>query len=941
MKFVSLISVLLAVSLSAVAQDDVVDFEENEIGTPEEIDTEGLFDDELEPLDEGEIIRPRRPQPSPKITPSAPRFPEPKKIKSPGGPGRKLPTLPGRVPGKNEKLRMDFVQVDIEEVVKYFSERLQKKFIYDPSILNGKITIISPTPVTLEEAWGAFLSALEVRKYVVYPAGPYLKIEKASNARKTPVPIYSKSTPQSDAYITRIVILKYLSVNDIRTAIRNLLSRTGGDVIVHAPTNTLIISDYAYNIRRIVRILNTLDIEGFQEQIEVIELEHASAADVARKVSDFFPQQSSSRSSRSKTTSAASSKKGVVQKVVADERTNSIILLGSERGIEQVKKFIKRIDVPVDGGGGQIHVYRLKNVKAEEISGTLSSLTSGSSNNRRTTSAPRPGSTAAKQGSAVASLLGGEVKITADASTNSLVIQASTRDFEVLKKIIAQLDIRRKQVFIESAILSADIGGNVDAGIGAAGPVGLTSALSRSADSTLGDDGIRRTNKSGFFGAIGNAPTSLESLFANPLALMGMALGFRSGGTFPVSVPDGNGGNTTVKLPLLSAVLRLTATNSNVNVISTPHILATDNEEASIIIGEEIPQTAGTTRDAAGVTQANITRVRVATELTITPQINEADYITLKIKQVVDDVSTRQTIADTFGTNKREMNTTVIVKDVQTIVIGGLMQNRNVVTDTKVPFLGDIPVLGWLFKRQVKEKKKSNFLLFLTPHIIHDTADMNDKFFEKIKERHDFLDEVGMKQEDYKLNFPRLSQKQIDMLDSQYLETVRNLKLEPLEMRTEPSFREVPQQPKVRPMPQPQEPFRMEPAPQLKPAQPSPALETEPEFIPETEPFLIPEAQPLKPSPAPVPGSTSQPGFKPLPQPQFKETLPEPSLKPGKPSPLPTPANGDEIPFIEDEGQAPKLRPLDTPLDERDLIDIPPEDDHTNLQLYPSGKKTI
>lgn len=692
------------------------------------------------------------------------------------------------IPNPNEKLRMDFIQTDIEEVVKYFSERLRKKFIYDPSILSGKITIISPTEVTVAEAYQAFLSAMEIRGYVVYPTGAYLKIEKVNNARKSPVPLYQNSLPLDDSYVTRIITLKFLSVGDIRRAVQDLVSRTGGDVIEHAPTNTLIVSDYASNIRRIIRILNILDVEGFQEQIEVIPLEFANAQEVAQKINEIFPTGGSSasarrttrRSRRTATSSAARNNgEGVIQKVVSDDRTNSLIILGSERGIEQVKRFIAEIDVPIEGGDGQIHVYPLQNVNAEDLSQTLASLTANASGNqsstttRRTTRTQR---TTSQQDNAQnsANLFDGDVRITADPRTNALIVQSSRRDFEILKGIIRQLDVRRRQVFIESVILETTVGGNSSFGTNVRGPLARTSALGREAGQTDGAD--KSTAAFGFGGlSAGGLAGTLSGLLGST-AITGLALGFQSGGTIDIPVPNPSGGDaTTQSVPLLTAVVQLAANNNRINVLSTPHILATANEEAVISIGEEIPQISSVQNTDAGNQISNFNRIRVATELSITPQINAGDYLTLKIQQQINERGA-EVIPDSgqIATTTREATTTAIVKDGQTIVIGGIMRDVKTESITKVPFLGDIPILGWLFKSRSSNTNKVNLLLFITPHIIRDTADADDQFFKRLKQREGFLKSVGI-DEARGVPISGYSPEQLNFLDEDY---IKSLKLE-------------------------------------------------------------------------------------------------------------------------------------------------------------------
>ncbi len=772
---------LLALPFALWAQDDFI---QNEGQGP---NVNGLFDEELEQLDQPPVQNPE-----PTATPMPSRsvdYPEPKTVKSsPSKSGKGLPDLPtAAVPRSNEKLRMDFVQVEIEELVKYFGERLKKKFIYDPSTLQGKITIISPTEVTLHEAWGAFLSALEVRGYIVFPVGSYLKLEKAANARKAPVPVIEGSTPNDDSYVTRIVMLKYLQVNDIQQAVRTLLSRTGGDLITHNATNTLIISDYAFNIKRIIRILDILDVEGFQEQIEIIALRNASAQDIARKVTDFFPSAGGAGGPGGvaglRRRGSGGSSDGVIQKIVPDERTNSVIVLGSERGIEQVKKFIARIDVPTENGGGRIHVYPVQNVKAEEISATLASLASGQKD-KRLPSIPMPLTNPTTPGGDLDVANLGDVKITADKATNSLVIQSSPRDFEVLKTIIRKLDIRRRQVFIEGAILEARVTRNSEYGMQFTGPLARTSALGQT-----GTDG--RYNESGFVGTLNGMgfDSLILGALKNPASLTGMALGFRSGGNYNVTYTDAAGNPQTAKLPLLSAILKLSALNTDVNVISTPHILATANEEASILIGTEIPQQAGTETTTGGNVSRNITRLRVATELKITPQINSGDYITLKINQKIDDAGESTDLGVT--TTKREAATTVIVKDEQTVVIGGLMRDVKKSTISKVPFLGDIPILGWLFKTRSSQTEKVNLLLFLTPYIIRNTGDMNDQFFRKLKEREGFLKDIGLA-EKKEVPSKGLTEEQLKMLDPNYVKSLQKHTESTKRSEEEPQVEETP-----------------------------------------------------------------------------------------------------------------------------------------------------
>jgi hypothetical protein len=330
-------------------------------------------------------------------------------------------------------------------------------------------------------------------------------------------------------------------------------------------------------------------------------------------------------------------------------------------------------------------------------------------------------------------------------------------------------------------------------------PVVRTSKLG-SSDPDMGSP------KSGGLLGIGGFTNSQELLgtlggLVGTSALAGMALGFQSGAQVKFSVPSATGGAPTeVQVPLLSAILRLAATNSNLNVLSTPHILATANEEATISIGEEIPQVASTQGTQGQAVVSNFTRIRVATELAITPQINAGDYLTLNIKQKVNQRGD-EVAAGQFAINTREASTTAIVKDGQTIVIGGIMRDQTDNFVSKVPFLGDIPILGWLFKSKRSESRKVNLLLFLTPHIIKQDTDADEVLFKKLKERQNFLKDQGIPE---KQNIPLggLNPSYLELLDEEY---IRSLQVEP-RLSVKPS--EKVQELNTRPIPTPSIPPR-------------------------------------------------------------------------------------------------------------------------------------
>jgi len=533
-------------------------------------------------------------------------------------------------------------------------------------------------------------------------------------------------------------------------------------------------------------------------------------------------------------------------------------------------------------------------VKAEDISQTLAALAQGLSKKAGANSGfggipsnPNlPGGQAQMAGPTTASLLSGEVKITADAPTNSLVIQASPRDFDVLKSIIQKLDIRRRQVFIESAILEAKIGKSSTFGTQGYGPFGRTEFLQK--DKSGSDAAVK---SAGIF-SIGSLAGSLDSLLQRPGDLTGLALGFRSGGSYTIQSSDGKGGTVDTKVPLLSAIIRLASTSDNFNVLSTPHVLATANEEATISIGEEIPQITASTKSDAGNLTNSYTRVRVATELNITPQINADDYLTLKIKQKVNSVGEKGPDGQ-YNTINREASTTAIVKDQQTIVIGGLMEDRKTVSEKKVPFLGDIPILGWLFKSRDTTKSKVNFLLFLTPHIIKDVGNMKDQFFRKLKERQEFLKEIGM-DEQKGVPVGGLSDDQIKMLDKDYVKSLDRMQLEVL-----------PQGPDISPS-------------ELNPSKVDPEMQIiEPKANQSTEPKASKTPAPeVKSEPAPSPVQTPAPATEVPVEAPVAPLVPEVPVPESKPE-----AKPETLPELKPQGEVPPLLPPGP-----ELLDSPPEE---------------
>ncbi len=628
-----------------------------------------------------------------------------------------------------DMVNLDFQDADIKDVIKSISEITGKNFILDDRI-RGRVTIISPTPVTVDEAYQAFISALELKNYtVIKTTGRTYKVVPSRVAKSSPITTISdRETPYGDTFITRLIPIRYISASEISKSLKTLVS-PNGTISEYGPTNTLIVTDSASNIRRLMKIIGKLDKEGSVEGVEVIPLKNASAQEVAQKLLSIFPQ----KREGSLLTKALAKRRGIqepavaqsISKIIPDDRTNSLIVVANRQGLERLLDIVKRLDIEVKAleGRGKIHVHYLEHADAEELAATLSSLSSGS---RTPTRRPTPvtrrtntkGNTSASSpvGATTIEIFEGEIKIAPDVATNSLVITASAPDYDALKGVISKLDIPRPQVFVEALIME----------------VSMTKLSKIGTAGSGGGQAGSANNPTTLFGA--TQLGGLSSLILNPAAATGLAVGFRSR---EISVPTGNG--TSISVPIYGALFRAWQENDVFNIISTPNILTTDNKEAEIVIGKVVPVITAQQQSTTGTSNLinSISREKVATTLKVTPQINESDFVTLDIYQEISEVIGQ---SDTLGptTSTRSAKTTVVVQDGQTVVIGGLIKDKYSKTVTKVPILGDIPLLGLLFRNTSKNIDKINLMIFITPHIIHKPMDLQRVTVEKNKQRRRF-----------------------------------------------------------------------------------------------------------------------------------------------------------------------------------------------------------
>lgn len=699
-----------------------------------------------------------------------------------------------------DTVMLDMVAKDITDVIKFFAEITGRNFILTDD-LRGEVTIISHTPVTVAEAYEAFLSALEVEGYTTVTVGGMTKVVPTGNAGNAPLRVYEgENIPYTDNFVTQIIQLDNVNVSEISSVVKDLAG-SAAKIIAYAPTNTLIITDSAVNIRRVYRIINQLDVAAPRAQLEIIPLNHATAQDVERVIEELYgtaesssssSSQSSESSRRSRSTSRRSrrnrqnqdtpaaptssatqvgSEGKYIEKIIADERTNSLIVLANEEAMAAVKRLIADLDVDVDPASrAQIHVIYLEHAKAADVAQVLSNLsdTSSSSNSRTPTRTPRgrPGQSARGgaegnnnsnsdsategSGSATAAFDSG-VRITSDENTNSLVMIATPDQFRIIQSVISRLDIVRKQVFVEAVIMELTSEDSMSAGVGF--------HLGRN-ESVGGEDVL----------SLFSGQTSVSSLSLSESLLTGSAMGvFGPDITTSVSNPL-TGEPLTV--PAFGIVLQALQVNSTTNILSTPNILTMDNEEAKIIVGRNIPFPVSNSFNNNGQPVISYNREDVAITLQVTPQINESNYVTLEVFQEVQEVEDGSSdSAAGPTTSKRSAETTVVVRDNQTIVIGGLMGSTDSEVETKVPLLGDLPLLGRLFRGTSTVSRKTNLLIFLTPHVIDEPADLEEVYRVKVAQRQEFIRRFYGKsraeQEEELANLLRYSMNHIDT-PSQY-----------------------------------------------------------------------------------------------------------------------------------------------------------------------------
>jgi general secretion pathway protein D len=572
-----------------------------------------------------------------------------------------------------KSVSMDFNQIDIQIFIKFISELTGKNFVIDDKV-RGKVTVLSPTPVSVDEAYTVFESVLEVNGFTTIPNEQGVtKIVPSVSARQKSVAIGQNSSARGlDRFMTQIIPLEQASANEIRKILAPLISKEG-ILVAYPPNETLILTDYQSNIQRMLKIIKAIDVASIDSQLQVFYLQYGAAEKIVTQITKLMQTQRTAE----KPTSALAA--------VADERMNAIIALAPRDGMVRVAELIGKLDRPTPQGKGKVQVVRLENALAEDLAKVLSGLV---------------GKTVGKDQKEI---ITGDVTIMADKPTNSLVITADPEQYAVLEEIIRDLDSPRKQVYIEAAIMEVSDTKALS--------LGINWNLADTTGSLVGDKDtaiFAGSNPGGF-------PNIIQDNKLIPPS--GLSLGLLS---FPFKL-----GNYEVFN--LATLINLAKSDTNFNIISHPQVMTMENEEAKIVVADNIPFTTRTSQgtEADDRILQSIEYRDVGVTLKVTPQINNQGSVKMKIFQEVSRI-VEQVVSDAGGgivaiaptTKKRTAETTVEVMNGATIVLAGLVEDNKSDTNQGVPGLSDVPALGWLFKSKTKRSDRTNLLVFITPRIV-------------------------------------------------------------------------------------------------------------------------------------------------------------------------------------------------------------------------------
>ncbi|MBC2704560.1 MAG: type II secretion system secretin GspD [Desulfobacula sp.] len=592
-----------------------------------------------------------------------------------------------------EYAAIDFNNVDITVFIKFISKLTGKNFIVD-SRVKGNVTIISPTKLSVKDAYKVFESVLEINGFSTVESGKIIKIVPTPKAKADNIDTKIATRPiragtLGDRIVTRIIPLEYAKSNELKILFTPLVPK-GSAVLSYRDTNMLIVTATMTSINRLLKIVEAIDVPSIGKKISVIPVKYADAGKLVTSLSSIFSARVKGTKSRQTT--------DLIVKFVADERTNSIILLASKIESDRVNQLIKILDQEVPKGDEKIRVYYLEHASAENLVKVLLEI-------------PTKENKKDVPGQKKAPILSTKVKIMADKTTNSLIIMSDKEDYPVIEEVISKLDIPRAMVYIECLIMEVNVVRNLTIGTEWKTSQGFNN------DSRVAFGGFGGTGDSGY--------SNLSGVSGSGTLPKGFSVGvlgknFNIGG---VTFPD------------IQAVVQAFQSDKDVNILATPQILTTENEEASITVGKNVPFQTRSAAESGVATYNSFEYKDVGISLKITPQISKDRLVRLNVYQELTKLdSVNQTSPDRPTTLKRKIETTIIVEDGNSVVIGGLIDETATITEYKTPCLGDIPVLGWAFKNVSEGVDKTNLYVFLTPRVVKNPLETDEIYKEKKKD---------------------------------------------------------------------------------------------------------------------------------------------------------------------------------------------------------------
>jgi general secretion pathway protein D len=651
-------------------------------------------------------------------------------------------------------------ETELKDLITWVMGFTCKNFVLDPRIVSTgkKVTVIAPLKMSQADAYRVFLVALSTMGLTVVPKGNVVRIVESATAKNETIPIMKKGVPADEDQMVRYILRpSYVQTETLRGALDSVRSPAGS---VQAAGSVLIITDYASQVRDMMSLAKTLDVPGNNEGIYTIPIRHADATQLAQKLNEILGLSGGGAGAAAPPAGGGGRPGGrqvnapgapppagggpppsedigsaVPSKIMTDERTNTLIVVSNEAGYLRVKALVDRLDIVLDTeGGSAIRVYPLENALAKDLATTLNNALQGRQQQAGAAGAkpgqpgaPAPAPAPAGGPGDLGAALEGQVRVVNDDPTNSLIVMSSGRDYLAIKDVIRRLDQPRRQIFIEALILEVGLDKELDLGTSSHGglPVDNGSALVLGGVQTSTLKSLNVASLASLTGLIGG-------IVGSPLTNSQTFLG--------------------TSIPSFAVLVQALANQSNTNVLSTPNVIAIDNEKAEFSVGNNIPYKAGLSFGGFGVPTGgtgaagglptgaigqNIQREKLTLDLNVTPHISSNDAVRLEIEQNAKDLASKDPdLGPTWS--ERKLKTQVVVHDQETVVIGGLIQERDVYSVTKVPLLGDIPVLGYLFKYTTKQKKKTNLLIMLTPYIIKDRLDLETIRERKLREYHEF-----------------------------------------------------------------------------------------------------------------------------------------------------------------------------------------------------------